>query len=169
MVWALQRDSGWALQGQPLQGDSGVGHFMETLGLGNLGRLWWALGTPQFSRVGHSRETLSWGTSGRLQADCGSGNCRSFWNWALQVQGTSGWALQGDFGVGHGVSGLGTPGHWGWARQGNSEVGHLRSLWVGHSRKTPGHSGGSHSGFGHSRESLGVDRARRRVPCEEKS
>ena len=63
----------------------------------------------------------------------------------------SGWALQGDSGVGHLMEslGLGTPGTpfqkvWRWAFQ---EV----------------------SGVGHSRESRGVERARRRVPGEEKS
>ena len=96
----------------------------------------------EFLGVGHSRETVGLGTPGRL--------------W--------GWALQGDSGVGHSreTLGLGTPvsgvgqsrrlsgESLGWAIKGESGVGHFRE-------------------FGHSRKSLGVDRARRRVPGEEKS
>ena len=74
--------------------------------------------------------------------------------------------------------GLGTPGtFWGWALQeGDSGAGHSRETGVGHSRRLWcwalwGHSG-AHSKFGHSGTGWaerGVDRARRRVPGEEKS
>ena len=71
-------------------------------------------------------------------------------------------------GVGHSrqTLGLGTPGSvWGWALQGDSGVGHSReTLGLG----IPGDSGVGHSRslwVGHSREALGVDRARRRVPA----
>ena len=82
--------------------------------------------------------------------------------------------------------GLGTLGTlWGWALQGQSRVGHSRdtlgTLW-GHSAAGPpetlwgwalqGHSVDGHSKdtlVGHSRDARGVDRARRRVPGEEKS
>ena len=69
---------GWALQG-----DSGVEHSRETLGLG----------TPGVSKVGLSRETLGLGTPGR--------------RWALQEN-----SGIGASGVGHSMEslGLGTPG-----------------------------------------------------------
>ena len=54
---------------------------------------------------------------------------------------------------------LGTPGIWGWALQ------QSRSFW---SRETLGQLGTLGWAF-QGRESLGVDRARRRVPGEEKS
>ena len=93
---------------------------------------------------------------------------------------------------------LGTPGSlglgisgilWGWARQGVSRVGRSREFlglgigrslwgWALHGVSGRGwafqgvfgvHTTSEVSGVGHTREFLGVDRARRRVPGEEKS
>ena len=106
----------------------------------------------------------------------------SFWGWALQ--GVSGFG-QGVSGVGHSrVSRLGTPGSlcwalretlalgtpgrlWGWAFQGDSGAGW--ALWGWALQRVWGWAFPGVFDVGHSRESLGVDRARRRVPGEEKS
>ena len=89
-----------------------------------------------------------------------------------------------DSGVGHAreTLAMGTPGSlWGWALQGVSGVGYSRetlglgwalqgdSLWVWGTSSFWGWALQEVSGVGHSREALGVDRARRRVPGEEKS
>ena len=81
-----------------------------------------------------------------------------------------GWALQADCGVRHSRETLGLGTLWGWA--GHSRVGHSRETLAG--LGTPGSLWGwafqgvywgwalqGVSGVGHSRESLGVDRARR--------
>ena len=127
------------LCGWELQGNSEVGHDC---------------------RVGHSRETLGLGDSGvgHSRETLGLGSPRR--PWVGSGLGAAGrlciWALQGD-------SGLGSPEKlWGWALQGDPGVG------------TPGVSGLGNSGslesaIGQSRESLGVDRATRRVPGEERS
>ena len=92
---------GWALQG-----DSGVGHFRETLGLGTPGRpghsseplglgtlrtpgRLWGWGPPESLvwALEDSSRTPELGTIGRL------------WGWGTPVQG--GWALQEDSDIAH--------------------------------------------------------------------
>ena len=104
------------------------------------------------SGAGHSGESLGLGTPGSVW---------EFLGWALQGVYGSFWALQGVYG---------------WALQEVPEVGQFRALW--HSQSpglgTQGVSGlgtpGSLSGWAlKGVSSLGVDRARRRVPGEEKN
>ena len=116
----------------------------DTLGLGTPGTLWgWALqgdsGVGHSSKVGHFRNTLGLGTP-------------RVWHSTKNGAGHWSWALQGD-----------------WARRGHSGVGHSRDSGVGDSRQNLGLGAlQGHFGVGHSRDERGVDRARRRVPGEEK-
>ena len=109
----------------------GLGTLNKTLGLGTPGRLWgWAL-RGHSGDSGHSRETRL-GTPGTIWGwHTLALHLRKVWAWALQRysgaghSGTlSGWALQGDSKVGHGV----TPerlSDWdsGWALQGHIGLG----------------------------------------------
>ena len=135
----------------------------DTLGLGTPGTLWaghsgtlWHWARARDCGVGHSsRQTLGLGTPGGLWGTLALGTPGRVWGWALQ---------------GRETLGLGTPGTlWGWAiqeslgwaLQGDSGVGHSRDI---RDLGTPGTFG-----VGHSRDERGLDRARRRVPGEEKS
>ena len=64
---------------------------------------------------------------------------------------------------------MGTPGRlWGWALQESLGV-TPESVWIEQFRKSSDWALQGVSGVGHSRKSRGVDRARRKVPGEEKS
>ena len=113
----------------------------DTLALGTPGTLWgWAL--RGHSGVGH--ETLRLGTQG----DSGAGQ--------------SGWARQADSVAGHSTLG--------WALQGHSGVRHsMETLGLGTPETLKSWALQGQFGVGHSKDERGVDRARRRVPGEEKN